>query len=1040
MGALNRLDLACEIEPIHAPDAIQSWGALLIADASDFVVRYASANLEAFLPVAALDAIGRTLEDVIGSASFERLLTAESVGNIGFAILDSGAPAKFRLSATLHSLEGYLYVEIEPSREGQAGAPVGGGWTRGRKIVEALRGAQSTSGLFAIATAELRRLTGFDRVLVYRFDADHHGEVIAESCCPELKALLGLHFPAVDIPPQARAIFARVGLRVISDSFAPPIKLLAGSDTAPSPDLSLTLLRTPSPCHLEYLRNFGSHATATIPITVDGGLWGLLACHHSVASHVPPAVRALCELLGVVTSLMVATLRDAESRALEALRRSRIATMTARLGTLWQDPEELGSALAEQTADLLALCDATGAIIRLGGHAYCCGDAPGGSASEALLAALLSLAPPGDAPYACDRLGDVLPAGLLATVPQARGALLLPLIHCKGDAIVWLRPEQTTLVRWGGDPNRPMNVDAVTGHLSPRNSFVIWNEEVHGRSLPWLPGQIDAARELRREMNQLLAGYTESMRVARETAERATRAKSEFLATMSHEIRSPMSGLLGVLELLRATQLDPDQSRMAGMIHNSASMLLAVLNDILDFSKIEAGALSIALEPVALRALVADLVLPLSAAAAPKNLILRFSVDPGIPDCIKTDPLRLRQILGNLLSNALKFTPSGEVLVRVDMVDQASSTALRFRVRDTGIGMSADVLSRLFAPFMQADGSTTRNFGGTGLGLCISRQLAMLFGGDLTVTSQAGKGSEFTLELPFLPCDGQPDVIVAEAQAATALASVGKRVLIVEDDATIRWLSQRQLQKLGLAADIVDDGKSALSKLRTHKYDLVLTDCHMPLMDGVALTRLVRADSNPVLSRIPIIGLTADVTERQRALCYDAGMNELVIKPLSVERLSQLLHKHLPADSGSDASAETPTNAITGPKLRRVVFDDQIYLSIFERNDADGAVWLTDWLAVARRGKGELGDLLSGVPGTALARDSIAKVAHSLAGSAFSVGAMLLGEAARALELASDQAVLAGLRVLYGALAQAFAAAEAEIWGFLDYGGEADQT
>jgi light-regulated signal transduction histidine kinase (bacteriophytochrome)/FixJ family two-component response regulator len=1040
MSVLSRRSLACEIEPIHTPDAIQSWGAMLIADADDRVVRYASVNLDSFLNRAATAAIGCPLEDVLGAEVLGRMLDVRSdTADDGVALLAPGAPGKPGLAAVLYRLDGLIYIELEPLAGPQADRPRAGGWARGRAIVEALRAAPTLADLFAVATKELRLVTGFDRVMVYRFAADSHGEVMAESLAPGLEPMLGLHFPAVDIPPQAHQIFSRVILRTIADSHTMPVRLLGGRGAA-SPDLSLSPLRSPSPCHLEYLRNMGSHATASIALTVDGALWGLLACHHRAAAHLPPGVRALCELIGQITSLMVATLRDAEARNAAAERRVRLGGMSARLAVRNEDPAELACALAEESADLLALCDAGGAVVRLGGRTFGCGKAPSGAAAGQVLDALLEKAPPGGAPFACDALRDLLPDALCASMPDVAGALLLPLIHTHGDAIAWLRPEQTVSVRWGGDPNHPMHVDAATGRISPRRSFAVWRELVSGRSMPWLPEQFDAARELRRELNQLLVGYTEAMRMAREAAERATRAKSEFLATMSHEIRSPMSGLLGVLELLRTTRLDPDQSRMAGMIHNSASMLLAVLNDILDFSKIEAGALSIAPEPVPLRALVSDLVLPLSAAAAPKGLDVRFSVAKEVPDCISTDPLRLRQILGNLLSNALKFTAAGEVTVRVDLVELASAPGLRFRVRDTGIGMSADVMSRLFAPFMQADGSTTRNFGGTGLGLCISRQLAVLFGGDLTVTSQLGVGSEFSLTLPLLPCQQEPADVQMQVLPSAPLSSAGKRVLVVEDDETIRWLSLRQLRKLGFDADSVDDGETALRKLQAGSYDLLLTDCHMPMMDGVALTRLVRADADPLRRCIPIIGLTADVTERQRTLCGDAGMTELVIKPLTVARLSQLLQKHLAAETGSAGAVDPEAGSVALPTLRHVAFDDQIYLSIFQPADADGAVWLTDWLAAARRETVELGDLLSGRPGCALPRTDIRTVSHRLAGAAFSVGAMLLGESARALEAASGLEDLAALRERYGEMRRSFALAEAEIWRFLDAGREADRA
>jgi light-regulated signal transduction histidine kinase (bacteriophytochrome)/CheY-like chemotaxis protein len=1017
---------ACEIEPIHAPDAIQSWGAMLVADADSLMVRCASANLASVLGGTGEAAIGHTLGDVLGAAALSRLLglRAGTEGDGGVVRLAPATPSSPAVIATLHDLEGLTIVELEPVTVSPSPTPPARGWLRGRDIVEALRAAPTLASLFDVATLALRRITGFDRVLVYRFAADTHGEVVAENLADGLEPMLGLHFPAVDIPPQARQIFARVILRVIADSHAAPVPLLRARGM-PSPDLSLSLLRSPSPCHLEYLRNMGSHATATIALAVDGELWGLLACHNTVAGHLSPRVRATCELIGQVTSLLVANLRDAEARAATAERRARLSGMSARLSTSNDDPANLAAALAKEAEDLLALCDASGAILRLGGRTIGCGEAPTGAAAAEVLDAVLAQAPPGHAPHAWDNLPD----GLRACLPRAAGLLLLPLLHAQGDAIAWLRPEQTSPVRWGGDPNHPMLIDAATGRMSPRRSFAIWRQEVGGRSLPWQPEHFDAARDVRRELNQLLVGYTEAMRVAREAAERATRAKSEFLATMSHEIRSPMSGLLGVLELLRATALDPDQSRMAGMIHNSASMLLAVLNDILDFSKIEAGALSIALEPVAVRALVADLVQPLSAAAAAKGLDVHYYVAPAVPDRISTDPLRLRQILGNLLSNALKFTAAGEVSAHVDLIDGPSGPHLRFRVRDTGIGMDADVLSRLFAPFMQADGSTTRNFGGTGLGLCISRQLAMLFGGDLTVTSQARVGSEFTLHLPLLLCEQDQDQKRPETTMPAELSAAGKRVLVVEDDETIRWLSGRQLRKLGLEADSVGDGETALLKLHAGSYDLLLTDCHMPLMDGVTLTRLVRSDADPRLRNMPIIGLTADVTERQRSLCLDAGMSALAIKPLTVERLSRLLQEHLAVKTepprAQDAAAP---DAGAVPELRHVAFDDQIYLSIFSPADAEGAAWLNEWLATARQENHELGEMLgAGEP----PRGALRSLAHRLAGSAFSVGAMHLGEAARALEAASAAAEQAALLALYGDVSRALTLAESEIRGFL---------
>ncbi len=988
----------CQTESIHAPGAIQAWGALLIAGADDLVVRHASRNLADFLGFAGADAIGRQLAELIGQAAASKLLADTKDGDVARV----AAPP---LSLTAHRLDGRLYVECEPDETVPARTLT---LSTGR-IVDRLRAATSFEDLFEAACEALRVVTGFDRVLVYKFGPDQHGQVIADSCAEGIETLLGLHYPAEDIPPQARAIFARLKVRVIGNSHAAPVALLPAGVPGMQPDLSLCALRTPSPCHTEYLRNMGSHATATVALMVDGLMWGILACHHGAPARLAPDRRALCELIGQVTSLMVVALRDASARASEAASQARLRTIFARLATRQDDPAALADLLVEDADELLALCDAQGAIVRVGGRLAWCGTAPSGEAAGRLLDCLLEVLPTrsrnaGDqtAVLDCDSLGDVIDKGLLDQTGQPAGALLLPLAHAQGDAVVWLRPEQATIVSWGGDPNHCMTFDAERGRLVPRSSFAVWREEVRGRSLPWQETHLQSALGLRGKIDKTLAGYAESMRLARVAAERATKAKSEFLATMSHEIRSPMSGLLGVLELLRATELTAEQGRMAGMIHNSASMLLAVLNDILDFSKIEAGALSIAAEPVRLRALLQDLVQPHSVAAAQKGLLVRFTVDVSVPDRILTDPLRLRQILGNLLSNAVKFTAAGEVCLSVATVDSGLSQEILFVVKDTGIGMSDAVMARLFAPFMQADGSTTRNFGGTGLGLCISRQLARLLDGDLSVASEPGKGSAFSLALKLVPCPEDAAEPPVRGEPVLPVCTAGRRVLVVDDDSTIRWLSQRQL-------------------------DLLLTDCHMPRMDGVSLTRAVRA-SDGALRAIPIIGLTADVTENQRVLCQEAGMNDLAIKPMTVESLSLLLQRHLPA---SGPAGPQEGHEAVPPVQRPLAFDNRIFLSIFEPGDQEGAAWLTEWLQAARADVNELGASLRVPEGQDAARQIVGSTAHRLAGSSFSVGAMRLGEAARALEHAALQADALYLHSAYETLHAELEAGAAAITDFL---------
>lgn len=519
------------------------------------------------------------------------------------------------------------------------------------------------------------------------------------------------------------------------------------------------------------------------------------------------------------------------------------------------------------------------------------------------------------------------------------------------------------------------------------------------------------------------------LRAARDDANRASQAKSEFLATMSHEIRSPMSGMLGVLELLRGTPLDAAQSQLAVMAQSAGTGLLAILNDILDFSKIEADALTIVPEPVSLRDVLRHITPSFGVSAKAKGVDLVVIIDPGLPDYIQTDPLRLRQILNNLLSNAVKFTASGEVRLEVDVTEGEPGPTLRLAISDTGIGMEESALNRLFQPFTQADGSTSRQFGGTGLGLSISRRLARLMGGDILVTSRLGQGTVFSVALPFIPASAPaPPDTDSLTPAGLISFNVEVRVLVTDDDPTNRFVAKRLLELMGLTADAAESGEEALRMLHARQYDLLLTDCHMPGMDGVALARAVRETADPALRDLPIIGLTADVTAAQRSRCEAAGMAEVTIKPLNHDRLTGLLVRHLahllvargPDEPGSAIAAATESPI-------SMTFDDQIWRSLFPPGDPEGTEWFADYQESADLQLQELKELLSGAADDSLRREEIAALAHKLAGSSFCVGAALLGDNARSLEQAAATGDRAALLVLLATLHTERAAVKREI-------------
>ena len=442
-----------------------------------------------------------------------------------------------------------------------------------------------------------------------------------------------------------------------------------------------------------------------------------------------------------------------------------------------------------------------------------------------------------------------------------------------------------------------------------------------------LNGMIEVLKQSRQQVREYQEGLEDKIRERTEQLEEtmqkalaASRAKSEFLANISHELRTPMNGVLGMIEILLEEGVTIQQREHLETAQGCANTLLSLLNDILDLSKIEAGRMLLEKIPVEVRAVASDCVRSVSAQARAKDLDLKLEIAPELPARLVGDPLRLRQILNNLLSNAVKFTECGSVSLRVFLrkAPVPGQAIVVYEVSDTGMGIPADKLATIFEEFTQVDGSISRKFGGTGLGLAITHKLVEMHNGRLTVQSELGVGSRFRVELPALECvpaKSEPaPVLTSESATSLELMSRSKlRVLLAEDNLVNQKVVTAVLRKRGYVVDVAANGREALASLDRRTYDLVLMDVQMPELDGIEAARAIR--KNERWRDLPIVAMTAHAMTGDRERCLEAGMNDYLSKPVSPSHLIETVetygrHSNVPVPAvHTPASSREHTDA-----------------------------------------------------------------------------------------------------------------------------------
>lgn len=728
----------CADEPIQYPGAIQPHGLLFTLSEPDWRVRQVSANVEALLGVVPGEIAGQPLSDVLGeewTSQIRQLASAQLAGDVQQLLMKING---VEFEALLHRSQDVLVLELEiqdphaQARDRERSANMG-------RMLRQLHAARSLPELYEISVREIQRMTGYDRVLIYRFEEEGHGQVIAEASSPSMELFNGLFFPASDIPEQARELYRRNWLRIIPDAAYEPVPLVPRlrPDNGQPLDLSFSTLRSVSPIHCQYMKNMGVLSSMSVSLLQDGKLWGLISCGHRTPLYVSHEMRSTCQALGQVLSLQISALEALEVSRQREAKMQALAELDAAMAAA---TDNVFDGLTAQPQLLMDLTDAQGVAIIEGQALHRFGRCPEPEQIRALHGWLNGR---GEQVFSSHHLSSLYsPAEAFQSV--ASGVLAMSLPKPVDNGVLWFRPEVKETIQWSGNPDKPLNFEESEAglRLRPRTSFEIWKVEMAGIAAKWSHGDIFAANDLRRSaLEDDLA-----RQVRRE--QQAVRARDELVAVVSHDLRNPMtviSMLCGMMQKTFSSDGPHTSRRISSAIdtmQQAASRMNVLLEDLLDTSKIEAGRYVINPQPLEVSQIFEEAYSLLAPLALDKFIDLSFNAEPDLK--VHADPERLFQVLSNLIGNAIKFTPKQG---RIGVAAMTSGSEIVFTVRDSGEGIAPEQLPYIFDRYWTVkEGNPT----GTGLGLYISQGIIKAHGGVLSAESTVGHGSEFRFTVPMV--------------------------------------------------------------------------------------------------------------------------------------------------------------------------------------------------------------------------------------------------------------------------------------------------
>lgn len=710
----------CNREPIHIPGAIQPHGALLVLEEESLAVLQASANFTDFT--------GQAPE-----------LTTEQIAALR-EVLALGDPALYspirvpigagEYEVSLHRHDGTLIAEFEKV---EATSPINI-HRHLQKVFAELREIRDFGPFYQRVAEFVAELTGFERVMVYQFDKDWHGEVVGEHLSAKVDSYLGHHFPASDIPAQARALYARSWLRLIPDAVYDPVPLepVMNPRSGRPTDLSFARLRSVSPVHLEYLRNMDVRASMSISLIVNGRLWGLVACHHRSPLRLSHEVRAGCEMLGQVVSLEI----SAKQKALRLAEHVQATKIQTRFFDVISQEQNVMEALVKYMPALLEFMSAEGAAIRVGGRLELLGQTPPAPAVKDLVRWLEE-----------QEVNPVLAVDSLRTVFPAAGdyrdtgsgMLAVRLSRVEPHFLIWFRPEVVTTRVWAGNPEKPQEVDM---RIHPRKSFATWKETVTGKSLPWRETEIQGAREMVQALNALVLRRTERLISLNAELEKKNTDLNSFAYIAAHDLKEPLRGIVNYCAFMdedHGEELSVEAHRKLQTIASLAKQSEELIEALNHFSKV--GRIELTVKETAIQGLVQNVLV------AHRQLLTEQKVEVIVAEdfpVIECDPVLVREIFSNLLTNAIRYNDKHEKRVEIGCREENGQTV--FSVRDNGIGIREKHYDDVFHIFRRLHAHEEYG-GGTGAGLAIVKSVIEKHGGRIWIESVCDEGTTFHFTL-----------------------------------------------------------------------------------------------------------------------------------------------------------------------------------------------------------------------------------------------------------------------------------------------------